>query len=59
MEGYKYEPLGEELKDLILAFLGKPSLSGDIQLDLMEVDLENFWRKVYHKVLCKRPVFFL
>ena len=46
-----YEPLGEELKDLVLAFLGKPSLSRDIQLDLLKVDLENFGRKVCHKVL--------
>lgn len=58
-EGYKYEPLGEELKDLVLAFLGKPSLSRDIQLYLLKIDLENFGRKVSHKVLRKRPVFFL
>jgi hypothetical protein len=55
----QYEPLGEELENLILALLGKPSLSGDIQFDLLDVHLENLGCKGCHKVLCERAIFFL
>ena len=57
--GIQHEPLGEELENLILALLGKPSLSRDIQLDLMEVHLHNFGRKRCRKVLCELSIFLL
>jgi hypothetical protein len=57
--GMQYEPLGKELKNLVLAFLRKPSLSGDIQFDLMKVDLHYLGRKRRRKVLCELPVFSL
>jgi hypothetical protein len=55
----QYEPLGKELKNLVLAFLRKPSLSGDIQFDLMKVDLHYLGRKRRRKVLCELSVFSL
>ena len=55
----QYEPLGKELENLVLAFLGKPSLSGDIQFDLMKVHLHDLGRKRCRKVLCELSVFSL
>jgi hypothetical protein len=55
----QYEPLGKELENLVLAFLRKPSLSGDTQFDLMKVHLHYLRRKRCRKVLCELSVFFL
>jgi len=35
-------PLGEELKNEILAFVGKPGLVPDIEINLLEIDGQNF-----------------
>jgi hypothetical protein len=35
------DPLSEELENLILALLGKPSLSGVLRFDMLDVRLEN------------------
>ena len=55
----QHEPLGKELENLVLAFLRKPSLSGDIQFDLKKVHLHNLGRKRCRKVLCELSVFSL
>jgi hypothetical protein len=53
------DPLGEELENLILVLLEKPSLSGDMWFDLLDVRLENLGCKGCHKGLCERTIFFL
>lgn len=44
-------PLGEELKNEILAFVGKPSLVPDIEINLLEIDGQNFGSKDGGEVL--------
>ena len=49
-------PLREKREDPILAFLREPSLTRNIHLSLLEVDLEDFGGEVGNKMLSKRPV---
>jgi hypothetical protein len=58
-ERKQYEPLSKELENLVLALLGKPCLSGDIQFNLLKVHLHNLGCKLCRKVLCELPIFML
>jgi hypothetical protein len=55
----QHEPLCEELENLVLAFLGQPRLSRDVQIDLLKIHFKDLGRKRCYKVLCKRPIFIL
>lgn len=44
-------PLGKELENEILALVGKPSLASDIEIDLLEIDGQDFRSKDGGKVV--------
>jgi hypothetical protein len=52
------DPLSEELKNLILALLEKPSLSGDIQFNMLDVRLENIGYNAFTKCYANVPYSF-
>jgi len=50
-------PLGEELKNEILAFVGKPSLVPDIEINLLEIDGQDFGSEDGGEVLGELGIF--
>jgi hypothetical protein len=52
------DPLSEELENLIPALLGKPSLSRDIQFDMLDVHLENIGCNAFTKCCADAPYSF-
>ena len=46
-------PFCEELKDEILAFLGKPRLIVNVKLDLGQVRAQNLRSEIGHEMLCE------
>lgn len=51
-----HTPLGEEAENMVLALLRQPRLSGDEELDLVDIDLEDLRRERRDKVLRERAI---
>lgn len=50
-------PSSKESEDVVLALLRQPSFLTNVEINLLEVDAQDFGSEYRHEVLCERAIF--